>query len=56
MLSAEFHLCYIPQQDDAYIHMQKIVLSSGVHQVKISASDLEMGTATVHKKSQVTTN
>lgn len=58
MFSADFNLCYIPQQDDAYIHiyMQKIVLSSGVHQVKISASDLEMDTATVDKKSQVTTN
>lgn len=25
MFSVEFHLCYIPQ-DDAYRHMQKIVL------------------------------
>lgn len=37
-------------QDDAYIHMQKIVISSGVHQGKISALDLEMDTATVDKK------
>lgn len=58
MLSVECNLCYTPQQDDAYIHMQKTVISSGVHQkkVKISASDLEMVTATVDKKSQVTSN
>lgn len=57
MLNVECNLCYTPQ-DDAYIHMQKTVISSGVHQkkVKISASDLEMDTATVDKKSQVTAN
>lgn len=56
MFSVDCNLCYIPQQDDASIHMQKILISSGVHQVKISASDLEIDSAPVDKKSQVTSN
>lgn len=49
MFSVELNFCYISQQDHAYIHMQKIVISSDVHPVKMSASDLEMDTATVDK-------